>query len=333
MLVKREELYKRLPLKAPFSVHIFPTNKCNFKCTYCIQALSSEEMEKKNFIKDVMDFEVYKKAIDDIAEYDDKIKALIFAGHGEPLMHPKISKMVKYAKEKNIADRIEITTNGVLLNKKMSDELIEAGIDRLKISIQGITEKKYKDIAKYNLNYEKFLKNLKYFHENKKHTEVYIKIIDIALDNKEDELKFKEMFQDVATYVDIEYAIPFVKEIDLSKIKDNFDKCKQGHFTQSNICSMPFYMQVIDTKGNILPCCSTDIPITLGNVKEISLKEAWFSKKTNNFLLKMLEDRNKNLVCKNCSVPEYGLQEGDYLDNQKNELINIYNNFSFQKGV
>lgn len=325
MLVQRESLNKRLPLNTPFSVHIFPTYRCNFKCSYCIQALSSEEMKEKGFKKDVMSLETYKKAIDGISEYNDKIKALIFAGHGEPLMHPEIVEMVKYAKNKDIADRIEITTNGVLLNKNMVDGLIEAGIDRLKISIQGTTEQKYKDVAEYKLNFKKFLDNLKYLNDNKKHTEVYIKIIDIALDDKEDEVKFRTMFEGLATYVDIEYAIPFVNEIDNSKLKDNFDKCKQGHKISSQVCSMPFYMQVIDPYGDILPCCSTDIPIVLGNVNDTSLKEVWNSKKTNSFLLTMLKDKDANLTCKNCSVPSFGLQDGDYLDDHKDKLLEKYN--------
>src|SRR5574344_1450806 len=147
MLPKRVELYKQLPLITPFAVHIFPTYKCNFKCNYCIQAMSYFELEKKGFKKDVMSFDTYKKAIDDIKQYDDKLKALIFAGHGEPLLHKDIVAMVKYAKEKDIANRIEITTNGVLLKKEISDGLIDAGLDRLKISIQGTTKEKYQDIA------------------------------------------------------------------------------------------------------------------------------------------------------------------------------------------
>jgi radical SAM protein with 4Fe4S-binding SPASM domain len=327
-MTQREDLYKKLPLSTPLSIHIFPTYKCNFKCSYCIQALSQEDLINKNFSKDVMDFEVYKKAIDDILEYEYKLKALIFAGHGEPLMHPRIVDMVKYAKSKNIANRIEITTNGVLLKKETSDGLIDAGVDRLKISIQGTSSKKYKEIAKFKLDYDEFLNNLEYFYLNKKNTEVYIKIIDIALDNNADKLKFEKMFERIATYVDIEYAIPFVNEIDHSNIKENFDKCKQGHCIKSDICSMPFYMQVIDPNGNILPCCSTDIPSILGNVKEMSLKESWKSKKMNMFLQTMLKDKNKNPICSKCSVPEYGLQNGDYLDAYKNELLDKYNKIS-----
>lgn len=324
MAVERVELYKQLPLKTPFSVHVFPIYMCNFKCKYCLHSMTTEELKAKNFKKELMSFETYKKAIDNIKLYDNKLKALLFAGHGEPLLHPDICKMVKYAKDNQVADRIEIVTNASLLTKKMSDGLIKASVDRLKISIQGTSEEKYKDVAGYDLNYDEFLANLKYFYENKKHTEVYIKIIDIALEDKQDERKFISMFEPVADYVNIEYAIPFIKEIDDTVYDKEFDKCKQGNLNSSQVCSMPFYMQVVAPNGDILPCCSTDVPIVLGNIHKNSIKEIWEGKVQNNFLKMMLKDKNLNQTCKFCCVPEYGLQAGDYLDDYKEELLKKY---------
>lgn len=286
--------------------------------------MTSEELQEKGFKKETMPFETYKKAIDDIKQYDNKLKALIFAGHGEPLLHKDICKMVKYAKDKDVADRIEIVTNASLINKEMADGLIEAGVDRLKISIQGTNAEKYKDVSQYDLNYDEFLSNLKYFYDNKKHTQVYIKIIDIALEGKADEEKFKAMFTPVADDVNIEYAIPFIKELDDSVYNKEFDKCKQGNLKKSEICSMPFYMQVLAPNGDILPCCSTDVPIALGNIHKNSIKEIWDGKTTNNFLKLMLNDKNSNPTCKTCCVPDYGLQAGDYLDDYKNELLEKY---------
>lgn len=286
--------------------------------------MNNEELQEKGFKKETMSFETYKKAIDDIKQYDNKLKALIFAGHGEPLLHKDICKMVKYAKDNDVAERIEIVTNASLIDKKMSDRLIEAGVDRLKISIQGTNAEKYKDVSQYDLNYDEFLSNLKYFYDNKKHTQVYIKIIDIALEDKADEEKFKAMFTPVADDVNIEYAIPFIKELDDSVYNKEFDKCKQGDLKKSQICSMPFYMQVLAPNGDILPCCSTDVPIALGNIHKNSIKEIWDGKTTNNFLKLMLKDKNANPTCKACCVPDYGLQAGDYLDDYKEELLEKY---------
>ncbi|MGP1408476.1 radical SAM protein, partial [Selenomonas sp.] len=62
-----------------------------------------------------MDFSLYQKFIDDLAEFPVPLKVLHFAGLGEPLLHPRIADMVRYAKEKNIAQTVDIVSNGALL--------------------------------------------------------------------------------------------------------------------------------------------------------------------------------------------------------------------------
>lgn len=69
-----------------------------------------------------------------------KLKLLVFAGLGEPLLHPQIAEMAAYAKKREVAGTVRIITNASLLTHKMSDSLIEAGLDSLKISLQGVTE-------------------------------------------------------------------------------------------------------------------------------------------------------------------------------------------------
>jgi radical SAM protein with 4Fe4S-binding SPASM domain len=325
-LIKRTELHEKLPLRTPFSVHMFVSYFCNFKCNYCLHSLSDKQLKEKKFQKQFMDFDLYKKAIDDIAAFDDKLKALIFAGHGEPLLHKDIAKMVEYAKKKEIADRIEIVTNGSLLTKKMSDELIAAGLDRLRISVQGITDNKYREVTGKMINFDEFIDNIRYFYQHKKKTQIYCKIIDIALEHDAGQENFYQIFQPIADEVAVEYAIPFVQELDYSKLKNDFEQSKQGNqVSKSNICSMPFYMLVVTPNGDMVPCCSTDVPLIYGNVKEKSLKTIWHSAITKGFCrLQLLGNRNKHPICSLCSVPQYGLQNGDYLDDHTEELLKKY---------
>lgn len=324
MNTKRVELHEHLPLAAPFSVHIFPSFYCNFKCNYCLHSLSADKLAEMNFHKQFMSLDIYKKTVDDISEFDTKIKALIFAGHGEPLLNKSIAEMVRYAKEKDIAERIEIVTNGSLLSHEMSDALIDAGLDRLRVSLQGITSQKYKEISDVELDINELKENLEYFCSHKKNTEVYVKIMDISMDCEDDFGKFKDMFKNACDISAIEYAIPFVNEIDYSQVGDLSSKCKQGNSGRSQICSMPFYMMVIYPDGNVAPCCSTSLPLTYGNVMQTSLKDIWNGKMLNSFLIKQLNGVKDIAVCNECSVPDFGLQNGDYLDGYKDELLNKY---------
>lgn len=321
MNIVRTELYKQLPIETPFSLHIFPSFFCNFHCNYCLHSMSNEELKKKGFTRQFMDFDIYKKAIDDAQNFNGQIKALIFAGHGEPLMHKDIAEMVAYAKKTDKFERIEIVTNGSLLTTELSDHLIEAGLDRLRISLQGVDEEEYASVSGVKLKYNKFVEQIRYFYEHKVDTQVYIKIIDVAMKNDSEQEVFHKVFDPISDISAIEYAIPFVKEIDYSNIGTLSEKCKQGHKRSSHICSMPFYMLVLNPNGDVVPCCSTEPPVILGNIKKQSLTDIWNSKFRELILKRQLGGVEKIPICQECSVPAFGLQEGDYLDGHEEELL------------
>ena len=321
----RVQLHKCLPLATPLSLHIFPSFFCNLKCNYCLHCLPQNELEKISFKKQSMPFDIYQKAIDGLLEFPQKLKALIFAGHGEPLIHQDIVKMVKYAKQKDVSERIEIVTNATLLTHELSDHLISAGLNRLRISIQGVTSEKYKTITGMSIDFEQLVQNISYFYTSRRNCEVYVKIVDVALMDDIEKERFINIFKDISDSAAIEYVIPFINSIDYSDIGTDLSKTKMGrHCCRTNICSMPFYMLVLNPDGSVLPCCSTEIPIVYGNMQTSSLLNIWNSNIRKRFLYNQLKHKDQNEVCKRCSVPMYGLQEGDYLDSSVERLMEIY---------
>lgn len=317
----RMELHQCLPLGAPLSVHIFPSFYCNFRCSYCLHSLSAECLTEKGFRRQNMDFSVYRKAIEDISARSWHLKALIFAGHGEPLLHPQIAEMVALAKERQIADRVEIVTNASLLTRELSDALIAAGLDRLRISLQGVTAQQYQEVSGVKIDFDRFMDQIRYFYRQKKETEVYIKIIDLALKEPGDQARFEDLCSGAADIHAIEYAIPFVPEIDLGPLSGH---SKQGCDVHAGICSMPFYMLIVYPNGDVLPCCSTEIPIVFGNVKQQSLGEIWTSRLRTEFLIQQLNGAGTLPICSQCSVPFFGLQEGDSLEGHQERLKQAY---------
>jgi radical SAM protein with 4Fe4S-binding SPASM domain len=273
------------------------------------------------FKKDVLPFPLYRKVIDDLELFSKPLKSLIFAGHGEPLLHPEIAEMVAYAKEKHFADRVEIVTNASLLTHDMADALISAGLDRLRISIQGIDQDMYKNVAGVRLDFNQFVNNIRYFFERKQHTDVYIKIIDLALKSRSEEDFFYKTFNPICDTAAVEYTIPFVNEIDLS-VYSSFDHAKQGHAAHRfNICSMPFYQIVLLPSGKVTGCCAVTPPVIFGSAEKDTLSTIWNNSIRSNFLLSQINDRDRNPVCRDCSVPKYGLQPGDELDPHKEALL------------
>jgi MoaA/NifB/PqqE/SkfB family radical SAM enzyme len=135
---ERQKLAEVLPLDAPFTVVVHPSNVCNFKCFYCAHSNKPSDY-KKTFL----DLSLFQKCVDDIAASNKKLKLLAFIGLGEPLLHPDIAEMVHYAKNKQIAETVRIISNAALLTPETGDKLIAAGLDSIKISIEGLSDKQY----------------------------------------------------------------------------------------------------------------------------------------------------------------------------------------------
>ena len=146
--IKRAKIYARervnlgevIPLKVPFSIQIDVCSACNMKCNFCFH--SDLESIKRNRVEfGRMSYETFTKVIDNIkATAEHKIKKLKLFKIGEPLLNQELPKMIKYAKESDIAEIIEITTNGTLLTPELTDKLIESGLNILNISINAVDE-------------------------------------------------------------------------------------------------------------------------------------------------------------------------------------------------
>lgn len=101
------------------------TNRCNFNCAMC------QRFPLKVPIKD-MPLATYKKIVDKLAG----VEEVILTGWGEPLIHPHLFEMVKYAKDNG--KRTSFTSNGSLLTENAAKKLLELKIDSISFSIDDI---------------------------------------------------------------------------------------------------------------------------------------------------------------------------------------------------
>jgi MoaA/NifB/PqqE/SkfB family radical SAM enzyme len=323
---KRRNLAENLPLSTPYVVQFFPIYACNFTCTYCHHSIPKKD---RKFVSDfpVMRYNLYKKCIDDLKQFSEKIKTLRYVGMGEPLLHKDIIHMVHYAKEKEVADTIEILTNGYLLTPTMSDKLITAGLNRLIISLQGTTVKKYKEICKTDINFDEFVSNIRYFYKNKKNTDVYIKIVNIALDGEEDKKRYFDIFGDICDTIGIENAVPIFPDVALN---DNLYKANmQTQFglplRSANVCPQPFYSMQINPDGKIVGCYAVYYPRIIDDCNNKSLVDIWKGEGYTLFRKQMLNGR-KNVCkfCDDCRINDFRIFPEDDISEYAEELKRKY---------
>lgn len=129
-------LHLGLPEDDLARVYIEPTNQCNFDCRICMRN-SWEEPPGQ------MRAETFERILAGLAAFR-PTPLVFFGGFGEPLSHPDIVLMVRRAKALNA--KTELITNGSLLNETMAEALIQAGLDRLWVSIDGSTPESYADV-------------------------------------------------------------------------------------------------------------------------------------------------------------------------------------------
>ncbi len=107
------------------------TTRCNMRCGMCIKHVPESRISNED-----LDPAVFMRLIPHLAE----IEELILNGIGEPLLHPNLVEMLSTARKhmpKN--SRRGFQTNGILLDEKNSNELIDAGLNLLCISVDGST--------------------------------------------------------------------------------------------------------------------------------------------------------------------------------------------------
>ncbi len=121
-------------------VRIAVTTACNLRCTYCLR---EEHQERQPGVAQ-LDIGQMKSIIGVLAEMG--IRKIRFTG-GEPLLRRDIGELVRLAKSTPGIDDVKLTTNGVLLDRHL-EELIDAGLDGINLSLDTLDAGKFYEIAR-----------------------------------------------------------------------------------------------------------------------------------------------------------------------------------------
>ena len=117
---------------------------------------------KEKVDQQIMNYELFKKIIDECAEYN--LFSIRLSLRGEAFLNKHIYDMIKYAKDKGIKE-ISTLTHGGFLDEEKFQKLIDLELDWLTISFDGIDEM-YEKI-RYPLKFDDAVKKIKKFKEMK----------------------------------------------------------------------------------------------------------------------------------------------------------------------
>ena len=250
----RIELKNALPLRTPYVIYIDPCDTCNFRCKFCPSG--NVELMKKTRGRGhgPMDFDVYRSIIDSLKQFPDPIRVIRLYKEGEPLLNPHFADMVRYAKNSDRVLRVDTTTNASLLTNELSLDIIDAGLDRLNISVEGINARQYLNFSGYKGDYQQFVDNIAFFYDHKGSCEMNIKINgDILTPEQEEE--FYRIFGNITDGIYVERTIdywPKFREMQVGV--DETVTLLGGDSREVMVCPYVFYEMCVNSDGTYSLC-------------------------------------------------------------------------------
>ena len=324
--IKRSVLAEVLPLNTPFVVHIDVSSACNFRCKFCFHSLEKEKLKELGFFPAIMDLDLFKLTVNKINEFPSKLHRLCLIRHGEALLNKDLPEMIDYAKKSNVAEKINISTNGSLLGPKINHTLIASGLDEILVSVEALTNEKYREISGVEIDFERMVSNIRHFYRNKKKCALYVKIINHTL-NDSDEKNFHEIFDNICDQASVEYITPCFRGVNYAALKPNYAINIMGDdFVEVEVCPQPFFQMHIFPNGNISVCnADYNEQLVFGNVRQDSLEIVWNGNEMNKFRVMQLNgNRKSHAYCSFCAGNVCYSSESDILDEAAESLIKYY---------
>jgi len=134
-------------------LRISVTDRCNFRCTYCMPKEVYGEAFKFLPKKELLDFDEIEKIAISFANIG--VSKIRITG-GEPLVRKNIEDLIKKLSSIKGIEDIAMTTNGYLLEPKL-EALIESGLNRITVSLDAIDDITFKKMSDQNYDVNKVL--------------------------------------------------------------------------------------------------------------------------------------------------------------------------------
>jgi len=256
---------KQEVLSHPVQIDVELNSGCNMKCPFCLHGY--EKITNAN-----MSVEQYKKIIDEAVKLG--VKSLKLNYINEPMLRKDLEECIAYARKAGILN-IYMVTNGSLLTESRRKSIIESGITKIFISIDATTEETYNK-QRLNGKFKAIVSNVVKLIELRNKMGLEFPIVRVSFLkntlNIHEASAFKDFWSNKAD------LIAFQKMDEVPDMDTGLTIVPKE--VQTDGCTFPFKQVVVDTYGVILPCCK--LPgkkLKLGNIKDMSLSNAWNSSK------------------------------------------------------
>ena len=122
------------------SLRVSVTDKCNFRCRYCMPAEGLEWLPRD----EILSFEEIARIVGLLAAMG--VDEIRLTG-GEPLVRRELPVLVRMLAQIRGVDDLSLTTNGVLLDR-LAGPLVQAGLRRINVSLDSLSHVRFAEITR-----------------------------------------------------------------------------------------------------------------------------------------------------------------------------------------
>ncbi len=238
--------------------------------------------------------------------------SLILYFQGEPFLHNELFEMITKARRKRL--HTMTSTNGQFLDPDTAKKVVESGLDRIIISMDGLDQAVYE---KYRVggNLDKVMEGIEALVGWKKtlrsNTPVIIIQFLVFSHNQhqiEDIRKWSRRIGadgveiKTAMFHDFENGNPLMPDEQYTRYRKNSNGRFVINSPLKNYCWQCWSKAVITWDGKVLPCCfDTDGDFVMGNIRQQRFADIWRDIPYMNFRTKLLRNRKEIPMCRNCT--------------------------------
>ncbi len=245
----------------PLHLDIELSSLCNLRCPMCYTI--TEEFKKKVNAK-LMDYGLFTKVVDECAAGG--VYSVRLSFRGESFLHPRIVDCIRYAKKKGLRE-VSTLTNGLRLDEEMFRKVMEAGMDWITISFDGLGEtyEKIRHPAKYERAIEK-IANYASIKKEAGQVKPAIKVQSILPAIQDDPEAFYDVFAPITDMVSANPLIDYLQKDDQNMIlyEENFS------------CPQLYQRLVVGADGQVMICANDeDGDQVIGDANMQTIHEIW----------------------------------------------------------
>ncbi len=326
ILIHLSFLVKR-PLCGPMLGHIVTNYTCNYSCRMCDIALRSDQLRKKGLT--VLSTQVFKDVIKDFAGLG--TSGISFTG-GEPLLRKDIFELIAHAKHLGMVSHL--STNSSLVDEETSKRLVEAGIDSINLSLDGARPRTHDSIRGVKGGFDAVMKAVGAIQSagREKGRSIRLKfamtVNEVNIDEVEDLVRLAEAMKidcvefipeqvfyvndapgssryDEVFFKKLRSAVDFLSKYNNKVVRIENSPRHLALFEQSFKkapsplrCFAGYNSLVLDCFGEIYPCVPwMNWGKSAANIKDIRLRDFWFSDKYNKVRQTISKCRDCYLNC------------------------------------